>query len=64
MVALLVYGFSRGLYSSRQLARSFEEWVDVRAVTGLSRAGFRSIADLVKPNLDQMFAREGATRLT
>ena len=37
MVALLLYGYSRGLYSSRQLARACEERVDVMAVTGLNR---------------------------
>ena len=33
LVALLPYGHSRGLYSSRQLARACEERVDVMAVT-------------------------------
>jgi Transposase DDE domain/Transposase domain (DUF772) len=37
MVALLLYGYSRGLYSSRQLARACEERVDVMAVTRLLR---------------------------
>src|SRR3954467_3999472 len=37
MMALLLYGYSRGLYSSRQLARACEEMVDVMAVTGLNR---------------------------
>lgn len=36
MVALLLYGYSRDLYSSRQLARACEERVDVMAVTGLT----------------------------
>src|SRR5215212_8921260 len=51
MVALLLYGYSRGLYSSRQLARSCEERVDVMAVTGLSRPDFRTIADFRKRHL-------------
>ena len=38
MVALLLYGYSRGLYSSCQLARACEERVDVMAVTGLASA--------------------------
>ncbi len=42
MVALLLYGYSRGLYSSRQLARACEERVDVMAVTGLNRPDFRT----------------------
>ena len=33
MVALLLYGYSRGVYSSRALARGCEERVDVMAVT-------------------------------
>jgi transposase len=43
MVALLLYGYSRGIYSSRQLARACEERVDVMAVTGLQRPDFRTI---------------------
>ena len=38
MVALLLYGYSRGLYASRQLARACEERVDLMAVPGLTRA--------------------------
>src|SRR3954454_5886382 len=48
MVALLLYGYSRGLYSSRQLARACEERVDVMAVTGLNRPAFRPTADFRK----------------
>ena len=44
MVALLLYGYSRGLYSSRQLARACEERVDVMAVSGLLRPDFRTLA--------------------
>jgi hypothetical protein len=51
MVALLLYGYSRGLYSSRQLARAREERVDVMAVTGLNRPDFRTIADFRKRHL-------------
>ena len=45
MVALLLYGYSCGLYSSRQLARACEERVDVMAVTGPNQSDFRTIAD-------------------
>src|ERR671917_1216102 len=38
MVALLLYGYSRGLYSSRQLARACEERVDVMAGAHRARA--------------------------
>jgi transposase len=51
LVALLLYGYSRGLYSSRQLARACEERVDVMAVTGLNRPDFRTISDLRKRHL-------------
>jgi hypothetical protein len=46
MVPLLLYGYSRGVYSSRQLAR-----VDVMTVTGLNRPEFRTIADFRKRHL-------------
>jgi transposase len=51
MVALLLYGYSRGVYSSRQLARACEERLDVMAVTGLNRPDFRTIADFRKRHL-------------
>ncbi|WP_349368221.1 IS1182 family transposase [Salinarimonas sp.] len=51
MVALLLYGYSRGVYSSRQLARACEERVDFMAVTGLQRPDFRTIADFRKRHL-------------
>jgi transposase len=51
VVALLLYGYSRGLYSSRQLARACEERLDVMAVTGLNRPDFRTIADFRKRHL-------------
>src|SRR5215203_431027 len=51
MVALLLYGYSRGIYSSRQLARACEERVDVMAVMGLNRPDFRTISDFRKRHL-------------
>ena len=51
MVALLLYGYSRGVYSSRQLARACEERVDVMTVTGLNRPDFRTVADFRKRHL-------------
>ena len=45
LVALLLYGYSRGVYSSRQLARACEERVDFMAVTGVNRPDFRTISD-------------------
>jgi transposase len=54
MVALLLYGYSRGVYSSRQLARACEERVDVMAVTGLNRPDFRTISDFRKRHLSEL----------
>ena len=51
MVALLLYGYSRGVYSSRQLARACEERVDFMAVTGLNRPDFRTISDFRRRHL-------------
>lgn len=45
MVALLLYGYSRGVYSSRRLAQACEERVDFMAVTALNRPNFRTIAE-------------------
>jgi transposase len=50
MAALLLYGYSRGVDSSRRLAH-FEERGDFMAVTGLSRPDFRTISDLRKRHL-------------
>ena len=36
MAALLLYAYSRGIYSSRRIARACEERVDFMAVTGCS----------------------------
>lgn len=44
MVALLLYGYSRGIYSSRKLAQACEERVDFMAVTAMQRPDFRTIA--------------------
>jgi transposase len=56
LVALLLYGYSRGIYSSRQLARACEERVDVMAVTGLNRPDFRTISDFRKRHLTALAA--------
>jgi transposase len=44
MVALLLYAYCRGAYSSRRIARGCEERVDFMAVTGLQRPDFRTVA--------------------
>lgn len=51
MVALLLYGYARGVYSSRQLARACEERVDFMAVTGLQRPDFRTISEFRRRHL-------------
>ncbi len=56
LTALLLYGYSRGIYSSRQLARACEERVDVMAVTGLNRPDFRTISDFRKRHLAALAA--------
>jgi hypothetical protein len=43
--ALLLYGCSCGIYSSRRLARACEERLDVMAATGLNRPDFRTISE-------------------
>lgn len=44
MVALLLYAYSRGVYSSRRIAQACEERVDFMAVTAMNRPDFRTIA--------------------
>ena len=44
MVALLLYAYSRGLYSSRRIAQACEERVDFMAVTAMNQPDFRTIA--------------------
>ena len=51
MVALLLYAYSRGVYSSRRIAQACEERVDFMAVTGLNRPDFRTISDFRRRHL-------------
>ncbi len=51
MTALLLYAYSRGVYSSRRIARACEEWLDFMVVTGLQRPDFRTISDFRKRHL-------------
>ena len=51
MTALLLYGYSRGVYSSRRLAQACEERVDFMAVTGLNKPDFRTIAEFRRRHL-------------
>lgn len=56
MVALLLYGYSRGVYSSRRLAQACEERVDFMAVTGLNKPDFRTIAEFRRRHLGALSA--------
>jgi len=51
MVALLLYGYARGVYASRRLAQACEERVDFMAVTGLNKPDFRTISDFRRRHL-------------
>jgi len=54
MTALLLYGYSRGVYSSRRLARAGEKRVDFMAVTAQNRPDFRTIAKFRRRHLDAL----------
>lgn len=65
MVALLLYGYSRGVYSSRKLAQACEERLDVMAVTAMNRPDFRTIATFRRRHLKalgELFADSGGSR--
>jgi transposase len=51
MTALLLYAYSRGLYSSRRIACACEERLDFMAVTAMQRPDFRTVSDFRKRHL-------------
>jgi transposase len=51
MVAVLLYAYSRGVYSSRRIAQACEERVDFMAVTAMNRPDFRTIATFRRRHL-------------
>ena len=51
MVTLLLYGYSRGVYSSRKLMAACEERLDFMAVTAMNRPDFRTIAEFRRRHL-------------
>jgi transposase len=51
MTALLLYAYSRGVYSSRKIARACEERLDFMAVTAMNRPDFRTIAEFRRRHL-------------
>ena len=51
MTALLLYGYTQGVYSSRRLARACEQRVDFMAVTALQQPDFRTLSEFRKRHL-------------
>ncbi len=51
MVALLLYAYSQGVYSSRRIARGCEERLNFQAVTALNRPDFRTISEFRRRHL-------------
>lgn len=51
MVVLILYGYCRGVYSSRKIGQACEERVDFMAVTALQKPDFRTISDFRKRHL-------------
>lgn len=51
MTALLLYGYTQGIYSSRRLARACRERVDFMAIVALDPPDFRTISDFGKRHL-------------
>ena len=51
MTALLLYGYSRGVYASRRLERACEERLDFLAVTAMNRPDHRTICEFRRRHL-------------
>jgi transposase len=51
MVKILLYGYARGIYSSRRLARACQEDVAFRVLCGENQPDFRTISDFRKIHL-------------
>ena len=54
MVALLLYAYSRSIYSSRKIAQACEERVDFMAVTAMNQPDFRTIATFRRRHLQAL----------
>jgi transposase len=54
MVAILLYAYTQGVYSSRRIARCCEERLDFMAVTAMNRPDFRTISDFRKRHLSAL----------
>ena len=59
MVALLLYAYCQGIYSSRRMARACEQRVDFMAVTARQTPDFRTISDFRKRHLPALGALFG-----
>lgn len=56
MTALLLYGYTQGLFSSRKLAKACEERLDVMAVTALQKPDHRTICKFRLRHLEALGA--------
>jgi transposase len=54
MVALLLYAYRSGVYSSRRIARGCAERLDFQAVTALNMPDFRTIGEFRRRHLDAL----------
>ena len=54
MVAMLLYAYTHGVYSSRRIARCYEERLDFMAVTAMNTPDFRTISDFRKRHLSAL----------
>src|ERR1051326_4239416 len=54
MVAVLLYAYTQGVYSSRLIARCCEERLDFMAVTAMNMPDFRTISDFRKRHLSAL----------
>ena len=54
MVALLLYAYRSGVYSSRRIARACEERLNFQAVTALNQPDFRTISEFRRRHLDAL----------
>jgi transposase len=54
MTALLLYGYTQGLFSSRKLAKACEERIDFMAVTAMQKPDYRTIGKFRLRHLDAL----------
>ena len=54
MVAVILYAYTQGVYSSRRIERGCEQRLDFMAVTGMQRPDHRTISDFRKRHLKEL----------